>query len=310
MTPTRTPRIACIGEVMIEMIVGEGDTAALSVAGDTYNTAVYLARLLGSEGGSVSYITALGQDVFSERVMTHMASEGIGTQHVERREGRTIGLYAIETDAAGERSFTYWRSQSAARTLFQAPCAVGTCVFEDYDLIFLSGISLAVLPPETRSDLMQRLADFREKGGQVAYDSNHRPGLWENNDTARRVNTFMWGLTDIPLPSVDDEMLIHGDADEAAVVARLRRCGATGGAMKRGEKGPLPLSGAQYDQDYAPAPNVLDTTAAGDSFNAGYLYQHAIGGTEAEALACGHAIASQVIGAKGAIVPVTLPGRG
>lgn len=309
MTPGNAPRIACIGEVMIEMIVGEGPTAHLNVAGDTYNTAVYLSRLLGARG-SVSYITALGQDVFSERVMAHMATEGISTQHVERRDDRTVGLYAIETDAAGERSFTYWRSQSAARTLFQKPCAVGTEVFEDYDLIFLSGITLAVLPPETREHLMKGLKAFRATGGQVAYDSNHRPRLWEDASTAQQVNTAMWGLTDVPLPSVDDEMLIHGDASEADAINRLRGYGLASGALKRGENGPLALSGVQHDIVFPPAPKVVDTTAAGDSFNAGYLYQHAIGGTEAEAMNSGHAIASQVIGAKGAIVPVTLPGRG
>ncbi len=307
MTGPQKPRIACIGEVMIELIMGEGANATLNVAGDTYNTAVYLSRLLGPDWGSVSYITALGTDAFSERVMAHMASEGIETHHVERREDRTVGLYAIETDAAGERSFTYWRSQSAARTLFQEPCAIGTSVFEDYDLIFLSGITLAVLPPESRAHLMDGLRAFRSKGGQVAYDSNHRPRLWEDVDTAREVNRLMWAQTDVPLPSVDDEMLIHGDADETAATARLRGYGLASGALKRGEKGPLALSGAQAAADFPPANSVVDTTAAGDSFNAGFLYQHAIGGSEAEALSTGHAIASQVIGAKGAIVPVSLP---
>lgn len=300
--------IACIGEVMIELIASGVSGTDLNVAGDTYNTAVYLARLLAGQGVEVSYVTALGQDSFSERAMAHMTRHGIATRFVERRAERNIGLYAIETDDAGERSFTYWRSHSAARTLFQAPCEVTFDLLEQVDLVFISGITLAILPPATRTRLLQALDGFRAAGGLVAYDSNHRPKLWPDAPTAVEVNNQMWARTDIALPSVDDEMTIHGESDEAAVMARLRGHGFAQGALKRGSKGPLALSGHDYGLRFAPAQKVVDTTAAGDSFNAGYLYQIAVGGSEERALQTGHDIAAQVIGAKGAIVPVSLDG--
>ena len=76
--------------------------------------------------------------------------------------------------------------------------------------LVLSGISLAILPAATRNALLQTLDVFRSEGGTVAYDSNHRPQLWESREEAQDVNNRMWALTDIALPSVDDEMAIFG----------------------------------------------------------------------------------------------------
>ena len=305
MSTGKIKRIACMGEVMAELFVTGQGSAALNVAGDSYNTAVYLARLLQGQDVDVSYVTALGQDSFSERAMAQMAAEGIGTDQVARHPTRTIGLYAIETDEAGERSFTYWRNESAARTMFGEPDALPD--LSGFDLVFLSGITLAILPPESRARLMTALDQFRTQGGLVGYDSNHRPKLWESVEIAQEQNARMWARTDIALPSVDDEMLIYGETTEAEVLARLKGHGLARGALKRGPLGPLGLSGQGEPPRFEPITKVVDTTAAGDSFNAGFLSQIALGQDEAQALQVGHGIASQVIQAKGAIVPVALP---
>ncbi len=303
MTDRPIRKIACIGEVMAELFVTGAGSAALNVAGDTYNTAVYLARLLAGQDVEVSYVTVLGQDSFSERAVAQMRAEGISTDHVQRHDSRIIGLYAIETDAAGERSFTYWRSESAARTLFEAARNID---LSDFDLVFLSGITLAILPPESRANVMGALDRFRRDGGLVAYDSNHRPRLWESAAVAQEVNAQMWARTDIALPSVDDEMLIYGERTEQEVLTRIKAHGLTRGALKRGPLGPLGLSGLGAPPSFNLITKVVDTTAAGDSFNAGFLSQIALGRGESQALVTGHRIASQVIQAKGAIVPVDL----
>ena len=297
--------IACMGEVMAELFVTGQGSAALNVAGDSFNTAVYLARLLRGQDVEVSYVTALGQDSFSDRAMAQMAAEGIRSDHVARHPTRNIGLYAIETDDAGERSFTYWRSESAARTMFDSPDNVVD--FSSFDLVFLSGITMAILPPASRARLMAALDQFRADGGVVVYDSNHRPKLWESTEMAQEMNAEMWTKTDIALPSVDDEMLIYGETSESDVLSRLKGHGLAHGALKRGPLGPKGLSGQGELHTFEPITKVVDTTAAGDSFNAGFLSQIALGQDESQALRVGHTVASQVVQAKGAIVPVALP---
>ena len=288
-----------MGEVMIELIAAP-TTAKLSVAGDSYNTAVYLKRLL-NKGETVSYITALGDDGFSKRITDDMARHDIDTSYVEIRADAMPGLYAIETDAAGERAFSYWRDSAAVRSLFQPPCQVELPCLLDFDLLFLTGISIAVLPSDTRKALLAQIDAFRASGGMVAFDSNYRPRLWADAGEAREVTAEFWARADICLPSLDDEMALFGQ-DEAAVYARFE---ARLGAMKRGGLGPRGLSGIAGGAVFAPAPVVIDTTAAGDSFNAGFLSVIINGGSIDEAMMAGHNLAMQVVQKAGAILVIS-----
>ncbi len=295
-------RVACIGEAMVELSLDAADPsrASLGFAGDTLNTAIYLKRAAPSL--QVDFVTRLGRDAFSSQMLDFIAAEDLGTGAITFSETRSVGLYAISTDAAGERSFAYWRDTSAARELFQAGRRCDFSVLEGADVAYLSAITLAILPAEVRAALHGWLRDFRTKGGRVAFDSNYRPRLWPDPETARAAITALWQITDIALPSVDDEMAIYNDPDESAVTARLAADGVRDGALKRGPQGPLSL-GDPVQATYAPAQKVVDTTAAGDSFNAGYLAALLTGAPQAEALQAGHALASKVVGVKGAIAP-------
>jgi 2-dehydro-3-deoxygluconokinase len=295
-------RVACIGEAMVELSLDQDDPAraSLGFAGDTLNTAIYLQR--AAPGLQVDFVTRLGRDAFSTRMVDFIAAEGLGTGAITYSETRSVGLYAISTDAAGERSFAYWRDTSAARELFQAGGRCDFSVLEGADVAYLSAITLAILPAEVRAALHGWLREFRAQGGRVAFDSNYRPRLWPDPETAREAITALWRITDIALPSVDDEMAIYGDADARTVAARLAAEGVRQGALKRGPTGPLSL-GDTVTASYPPAEKVVDTTAAGDSFNAGYLAALLTGASQPEALQAGHALAAKVVGVKGAIAP-------
>lgn len=298
-------RAACIGECMVELALdadaGSGG-ARVDFAGDTFNTAVYLKRRAG-DSVAVAYVTALGTDPLSERMEAAFAAEGLETGLIEHREDRVPGLYAITLDDSGERSFTYWRESSAARTLFAEPATVSPEDLAGFDLIYLSGISLAILSAPARDALAGFLAGYRGARGRVAFDPNYRPRLWPDRETAQEAMSRFWALSDIGLPSLDDEMALFGDPDAAAVLTRLRAAGVTEGAIKRGAAGPLPIGWDGPLPEFAPAERVVDTTAAGDSFNGGYLAALLAGATVPERLRAGHDLASEVIGHPGAIIP-------
>ena len=290
-------KIAAIGEAMIELSMA-GDSAGVGVAGDTLNTAIYLKR--NAPSFEVDYITRLGTDAFSDRIIDTMRAEQIGTDGILRDPDGTPGLYAITTDDAGERSFTYWRDSAAARRTFVTDNGPDFSALSDYDVVYLSGITMAILSAPVRAALLGFLATFRQSGGRVCYDSNYRPRLWGDVQTARDANAAMWAMTDIAVPSIDDEQAMTGDsADDIA--ARFLRLGQTG-ALKRGPLGPLCLqTGTSYA--FPQASTVVDTTAAGDSFNGGYLAASLAGAPQADALRAGHDLAMRVIGHKGAILP-------
>ncbi|MFO1142278.1 MAG: sugar kinase [Amaricoccus sp.] len=300
-------RVACIGECMVELTLPreEGGDGRVGFAGDTLNAAVYLKR--SAPEIEVSYVTALGTDPLSARMLGFFTAEGLDTGLVERRGDRVPGLYAISLDERGERSFTYWRDSSAARTLFLPPAEVTPDRLSGFDLVYLSGITLAILAPEARRSLAGFLPGYRRAGGRVAFDSNYRPRLWSDAATARKEIDALWALTDVGLPSLDDEMALHGDTDAAAVMARLAAAGVRRGALKRGPEGPLPLGPVDALPAFPPAARVVDTTAAGDSFNGGYLAAMMRGRPEADCLAAGHAMAAEVVGYPGAIIPRARP---
>ena len=293
--------LLAIGEVMAEIRTKGDKGFALGFAGDSYNTAVYAARGIRVPG-AVAYLTRVGSEPLSAAFVKQAADEGIDVSHVAVDPDRHIGIYSVSTDAHGERSFHYWRSESAARRLFAAE---ETAMFmPDADIIYLSGITLAILTSAARRRLFEALIFRRSAGSKIAFDSNYRPKLWENVAAARRMMQAMWDITDIALPSVDDEMALFGDPTEAAVIDRFAERDWDGIAIKRGMRGPVsPNLDTEAHPDFPPAARVIDTTAAGDSFNGGYLAAFLAGKGEAERLAAGHALAARVVGAPGAILP-------
>lgn len=284
-------RIACIGEAMIELSM-QGDQAAVGVAGDTLNTAIYLQRCAPQL--QVDYVTRLGDCDFSARILRFIAAQGIGTGQVAQAAGAAPGLYAITTAPDGERSFAYWRDTSAARGLFAGS---DFSVLEGYDVLYLSGISLAILPHSVRLALVEWMAQSDVK---LIYDSNYRPRLWDKVAHARSITQAMWDCADIALPSIDDEMALF-DLTAAQVETRFAAFDGTG-ALKRGAAGPMSL-GEAVEQSYGPAQLVIDTTAAGDSFNGGYLGALLTGASQAQALQEGHDLAAKVVQHRGAIIP-------
>jgi len=295
-----TRRILCIGEVMAELR-RDGIGFVVGFAGDTFNTAVYCNRLLG-DAGDVDYLTRVGDDPLSDGFLKSANDEGVGISDISRDPVKNLGIYSVQTDPSGERSFAYWRDQSAARNLFQNECDF--TALNGADIIYFSGITLAILPPNIRTEFLERLRHLRQSGAALlAFDSNYRPALWEGPSTARQVTTTAWSMTDIALPSIDDEMLLFGDADEASVLARLRDCGCRSGALKRAESGPISINpDALVTMEFAPAEHVVDTTAAGDSFNGGFLAAFAKGLPVQACMAEGHNLARAVVGRRGAIV--------
>ncbi|MCP5152158.1 MAG: sugar kinase [Chromatiales bacterium] len=300
-------RVASIGECMLELALGTTPSAParFGFGGDTLNTAVYLARALAGRQATVSYVTALGDDPFSTEMIAAWEAEGVDTGAVARIADALPGLYLIRTDAAGERAFYYWRESAAARRMLDDGRDLALAErLRDYDLVYLSGITLGVLHDERRRKLMRLLESLAGSGTRVAFDTNFRPRLWPDPELARRAWRTVAAVAATALPSLDDERALFGDASTAAVADRWLGWGVAEVVVKDGPR-PCLVADAGGRTAVAPEPvrDVVDTTAAGDSFNGGYLAARLLGAAPAVAAAEGHRVAARVIGARGAIVP-------
>lgn len=288
-------RIVLIGEAMLELSQA-GESWRLGHGGDTLNTAIHLAR----GGHDVAYFTALGADPFSTGLRGACAAEGLDTSLMLAHPTRTAGLYAITTDAAGERSFTYWRENSAAREMFALSGIVAAfAAVERADLLCFSLISLAVLPPPARLRLLELARAVRARGGQVAFDGNYRARLWNDPAEARAARNAAIAVANIGLPTLEDETALSGEADADAVAAHWQGLGCGECVVKLGPDGCRLPDGTVSQPLAVLAP--VDTSGAGDAFNAGYLGARVGGRSEAEAAAAGHALAGWTIMRRGAI---------
>lgn len=298
-------RIASIGECMIELGQAGQGLMRQGYGGDTLNTAVYLRRSLPEEAGIVAYVTALGNDVFSDEMIKGWTAEGIDCRHVARLEGRLPGLYVIRTDAKGERSFLYWRNDAAAREVFAGEAGAARLAgLDDFDLLYLSGISLAILPEADRARLIAWLAERRRQGATVAFDPNYRPRLWPDGAVARDVMTATASAASIVLPSFADEQALFGDADPRATLERLHGLGVEEVIVKDGV---APIHFRMDGEAFQALPirvsDAVDTTGAGDSFNGGYLAARVLGQSIAQAVDAASRLAAIVVRHHGAVVP-------
>lgn len=300
-------KIAVIGECMIELSE-KGADVTRGFGGDTLNTSVYIARQVDAAALRVDYVTALGTDTFSQQMLDAWSAENVGTGLIQRMSNRMPGLYYIETDDTGERTFYYWRNEAAAKFWLESDEAAAICEeLATYDYLYLSGISLAILSPTSREKLLSLLRECRANGGKVIFDNNYRPRLWANKEETQQVYQQMLECTDIAFLTLDDEDALWGEKPVEEVIARTHAAGVQEVVVKRGAESCLVAIAGQDVVDVPavklPKEKVVDTTAAGDSFSAGYLAVRLTGGDATAAAQRGHLTASTVIQHRGAIIP-------
>jgi 2-dehydro-3-deoxygluconokinase len=302
-------KFASIGECMVEISVLPDGSALKSFGGDTLNTAVYLSRL----GLPVEYVTSLGQDPYSEEMLTAWKSEGVGIELVVCLPDRVPGLYMISTDDAGERSFHYWRDQAPARETFDGDAGAAMVnTLAGFDGLYFSGITLSILSAEGRTNLYRAAEAVKSKGGRVIFDGNFRPRGWPDTETACTVFTDFLPVISMALPTLDDEQALRKDVQmDAESVADIYLAAGVGEVVvKQGPSGAL--FATPDTRGLVPVITQIspvDTTAAGDSFNAGYIQARLAGADPVAAATQGHRLAGAVIAARGAIIPAaSMPG--
>lgn len=280
---------------MLELASASGEWQ-LGYGGDTLNTAIHLARA----EIDTAFLTALGSDPFSADLRDKWRAEGLDTGLVLDHPARTAGLYAITTDPQGERSFTYWRDNSAARAMFECP-GIDSALSraESAELLVFSLITLAILPPEGRERLLDLARRFRERGGRVAFDGNYRPRLWTSLQEAQAARDAAIGCATIGLPTLEDEVAMTGAQSAAQVAEHWQGLGCAETVIKLGAEGCLLPGGQLITPAQVLAP--LDTSGAGDAFNAGYLAARLRGADLAQSARAGHELAGWTIMRPGAI---------
>ncbi|NEJ13387.1 sugar kinase [Rhizobium leguminosarum] len=293
-------RFLSIGECMVELSQAGDGLLRKGFAGDTFNTAWYARACLAADW-SVDYFTALGDDAMSDEMLAFIDTSGIGTSLIRRIKGRTPGLYMINLKN-GERSFSYWRDSSAARSLAADPESLREAV-ESAAVIYFSGITLAILPHEDAETLLAEVRRAKAAGKLVVFDPNIRPRLWSSYDVMHTTISEGARSSVVVMPSFDDEAAHFGDDSIEATIHRYRALGAVDIVVKNGADGvTLNFAGEQTFVPAEKVKKVVDTTSAGDSFNGAFLARYLEAGDAPAAARFAAKVAARVVSEHGALV--------
>ena len=290
-----------IGECMAELQATDGGLYRLGFAGDTLNTAWYMRALTRAEDVTVDYATAVGTDSLSSRMLAFLQANGVGSRFIREVPDRTVGLYLITLTGA-ERNFTYWRSASAARLLAEDNEALAAALSQA-DAIYFSGITLAILSPGHRKNLLSGLQEMKGRGATIAFDSNARRRLWPSDRAMKAAMVEGYKASTLALPTFSDDQALFGDATPEDCAKRIAGYGVKEIVVKDGGNPCVVSVGANlFSVAPEPVQDIVDTTGAGDSFNAGYLAARLSNREPPEAAKLGHCVAGRVIRERGALL--------
>ena len=290
-----------IGECMAELQATDEGLYRLGFAGDTLNTAWYMRALTRPSNVAVDYVTAVGADSLSSKMLAFLKANGVGTRFIKEISDRTVGLYLITLTGA-ERNFTYWRSASAARLLAEDKAALAASL-SHADAIYFSGITLAILSPGHRQNLLSVLQEMKSQGTTIAFDSNARRRLWPSEAAMKTAMIAGYKASTLALPTFSDDQALFGDATPADCAKRIAGYGVQEIVIKDGGNPcVVSLGGNLFSVTPEPVQDIVDTTGAGDSFNAGYLAARMSNHGPLDAAKLGHRVAGRVIGEHGALL--------
>lgn len=297
----RHSRVICIGECMVEFYDAQDNSWRRGFAGDTLNVAWALRALL-NETFKIDYLTRVGSDKISQEMLVFLKKLDLGTDLIQIDQDRTVGMYTISVDDSGERSFSYWRGESAAKR-FATDLSVLSETVKETDLIYLSGITAAIVDSAGRENILACLKGAKSNGSYIAYDPNYRKSLWSCLDSMREFTHEIMGLADIILPTFDDEVAAFCDVSKEDTFRRLSALGCNEIVIKDGVK-PTHIMSAEdkFEVDLCCKNVPVDTTGAGDSFNGAYLAARLNGQDVVTAVRKAQAVSSKVVLHRGALV--------
>ena len=292
----RPLRAAAIGECLIELLRTEPGHLTMRPAGDTFNTAVMLARAsraLGTEM-DVAYVTGLGDDPLSDEIASAVSGHGL-VDASTRIPGRACGLYLLDGDSG---AMWYWRRDSAARALFQGDDWIPA---ERPDLVFLSLITLQQMSDDARERAADWLATIRSQGATVAFSANHRAAGWPSPERASAAAGRFVAASDIVFASVADCTALFAWTDPRDAADRLTGLGAGEVLVTAGHDGAFLAADGSEIRLAAYATETVDATGAGDAAAGTYLAWRSAGLPAEAAGRAAMRVASVAVAAVGAL---------
>ena len=299
------PRVIAIGEILVDFVSTKPGPHIEALAfekffgGAPMNTIVGVSRL----GVSAGAIAAVGDDQFGKFLIEELKRNDVGISGVRVKKGRrTTIAFVANKPVSGERSFLFYRKPWTVETADSAlsPDDIDLECVAKASILHVSGFALSQNP--CREAVFKAIRHAREKGVKVSFDPTLRIDVWDSMATLRKTCSRALGLSNIATFSREEAEFILGSGDAEEAARRALRYGIEIAGIKLGEKGSLLMSKEGITVQ-APAFRVkaIDTTGAGDGWNAGILVGLCKGWELEKCARVANAIGAMVVTKRGAI---------
>ncbi len=283
-----------IGECLVEFSdIGSGQYQ-IGYSGDVLNALSAAGRL----GLSTGLLSAIGDDPFTEGLRHILNVEHIDLSHTPVLEGKPNGVYFLSIDAMSLPTFHFLRQNSAAREMFSAqPISSLIEYVRSARALLFSSIPLAVI--KDRDKLFELLRAV--KGETIlAFDLNIRKALWNDLDELVTLLRQLAPLIDILFITNEDDTILFGPRQASDALNDYVRRGFQQVVIRRGGLPTLVSSdGEQFEVPVPHVANIIDTTGAGDAFDAGYIAAMLRNHLSYECAAMGNATAAVSLESRG-----------
>jgi sugar/nucleoside kinase (ribokinase family) len=306
-----TPEVIAIGEILIDFVASEPVSYEevsffeKCFGGAPMNTIVGVSRL----GVSSGVITAVSNDSFGNFLKNELRKNAVDVSHVVVKKGkRTTVTFVANDPATGERSFMFYREPwigGTADTSLEAK-DIDKSYISGANILHVSGFSLSQNP--CRDAVFKAIGYAKKAGVKVSFDPTLRTDVWNSPSVLRKTYDKALRASDIATFSKEEAEFIFQTADPEEAAQRALGYGIKIVGIKLGEKGSMIFSEAG-EKIELPAFKVkpIDTTGAGDGWNAGLLVGLIKKWDLKKCITVANAIGALVVTKKGAIT--ALPDR-
>ena len=293
--------VCSIGEAMIEISNIKNSLYNQSFAGDTLNFCNYLDK----KKLNAFFLSAIGKSEINQSLLDFVKSKNISTKYIKQINQFEIGLYLIKNKDNGEKQFFYWRDESAAKHYFNNIDFLNLYKeLKNFDYIYFSGITLSIIHISKLNNFIKLLKLLKRKKIKIVFDFNIRPSRWNK----KNLNIFLDSVlkfVDICFLSGEDMNYWKNKNNIKSYEQIVRKYKLKHSIFRKNAKFTYVfLNKTRYVFKNKLLKRVVDTSGAGDGFNAAYLSNFIVNNDPVLALKAGSSLGSKIVMKKGAIVDV------
>jgi len=293
--------VCSIGEAMIEISNIKNSLYNQSFAGDTLNFCNYLDK----KKLNAFFLSAIGKSEINQSLLDFVKSKNISTKYIKQINQFEIGLYLIKNKDNGEKQFFYWRDESAAKQYFNNIDFLNLYKeLKNFDYIYFSGITLSIIHISKLNNFIKLLNLLKSKKIKIVFDFNIRPSRWNK----KNLNIFLDSVlkfVDICFLSGEDMNYWKNKNNIKSYEQIVRKYKLKHSIFRKNAKFTYVfLNKTRYVFKNKLLKTVVDTSGAGDGFNAAYLSNFIVNNDPVLALKAGSSLGSKIVMKKGAIVDV------